>query len=647
MPHTILLGLTTVIVLGAIAQWLAWALRVPSILLLLLFGFAAGPIAGWLGSPYQLQPDQLFGDLLLPFVSIAVALILFEGGLTLRLREIHGVRAVVGMLVSVGVVATWLLAGAAAHWLVGLSLEMAALVGAIVSVTGPTVVLPLLRHIKPSGRVGPLLKWEGIVIDPIGALLAVLVFEVIAGSHSGAPGQAGAAEVAASVPSHVATALGKTLLAGGGLGLLGAGLLALCLRRYWVADHLQSAVALMLVVAMFAAANVIQGESGLLAVTVMGISLANQRFADVEQILAFKEDLRVFLLSAVFILLSARLRLEDVGSIGFGALMFVAALVLVVRPAAVALSTVGSRLNWRERAFLAWMAPRGIVAAAMTSVFALALEQQGHEQARLLVPLVFATIVGTVLIYGASGGLVARRLGLADADPQGVLFVGADPFARMLAAALQRLGLRVLLVDTNRAGVVAAQMQGLPTLHGSILSEDVDDKLDLSGIGRLLALTSNDEVNVLAAERFGRVFGRARVYQLPTKGSEKGRASVHHHRAGRRLFREDFTYAQIAQWMIRGAGVKATKLTETFDFEAFRAQHGAGFVPLFVVTDGNRLQVVAADDKLTPKAGQTLVSFGLPGIPGADDLALGSPQGQPVDQTAVSVPAADPPGDVS
>lgn len=586
--------LAAIIVLGALAQWLGWLLRLPAILLLLLFGFLAGPIAG------LIRPDELFGNLLLPFVSIAVALILFEGGLTLNLSELRQVGRVVLLLVTVGALVTWILAAAAAHWLIGLDFGLAVLLGAILTVTGPTVVLPLLQHIRPTGAVNAILKWEGIIIDPIGAVLAVIAFEVIAeGRYENA------------IP-HAAAAIGRTLLLGSALGLGGAAILATAIRRFWIPDHLHTLLAAMLVVAVFAGSNWLLHESGLMAVTVMGIALANQRYADMRHVLEFKENLRVFLLSAVFVLLSARLTLGDVAGIGAGTIAFLAALVLVVRPASVLVSTAGSMLSWRERAFLSWMAPRGIVAAAITSVFALVLEQRGHEQARLLVPIMFSIIVGTVLIYGLTGSLVARRLGVADPNPQGLLILGAGRFARELAGAISARGVRVLLIDTNRENIRAAQMAGLSTHFGSILAEDTLEKLDLSGIGRLVALTSNDEVNTLAVQRFAHLFGRSELFQLPPSGSESGRSKISRQFHGRLLFRGDATLARIDALLAQGASMRTTKLTPEFGYDAFRERYAGAALPLLVVAENGRLVVIAADDKHERRAGQTLISLILP-----------------------------------
>jgi NhaP-type Na+/H+ or K+/H+ antiporter len=600
MPETPLVALALIIVLGAAAQWLAWRARLPSILLLLVFGFLAGPVARAIAPGYAIDPDKLFGWLLLPVISLSVAVILFEGGLSLDFRELRGVGSVVRNLVIIGALATWGIATAAAHFMVGLDFRVAALAGAVLIVTGPTVVLPMLRLVRPNGPVGPILKWEGIIIDPLGALLAVLVFEVVVVGRGG------------DAPAYVGLALLKTVGIGGGLGLLAAGVLTLAIHRYWIPDFLHTSITLMLVAATFAAANMVQSEAGLLAVTIMGVALANQRWADMRPIAEFKENLQVFLLSALFILLSARLRLEDVRGVGLETLAFVLVLVLVGRPVSVFLSTLGSKLRRSERLFLMGMAPRGIVAAAVASVFALALERAGHTQASLLVPLTFATIIGTVLIYGVAAPVLAARLGLADRNPQGALIAGATPLAQAIAGGLEKLGFRTVLVDTNRGNVAAARLAGLKAHTGSILGERVLDEIDLGGLGRLLALTPSNEVNVLAVRRFVRIFGRAEVYQLPLKTDARGRSGLEKHLHGRWLFQNDATYAGLEALLARGATVKATKLTEAFDFRAFREQNGADAVPLFVVAENTRLTVLATDQKTEPRPGQTLISLVVP-----------------------------------
>ncbi|MCK4341644.1 MAG: sodium:proton antiporter [Phycisphaerae bacterium] len=616
MPEeqAILLELVVIVVLGGGAQWLAWQLRLPSILLLLLFGFLAGPVARELlpGTSFGLDPNPLFGGLLLPLVSLSVAVILFEGGLTLNFRELRATGHVVRNLVTVGALTTWLICSAAACLLLGLDLRVSILIGAVLIVTGPTVIMPLLRHVRPTGAVGPVLKWEGIVIDPLGALVTVLAFEVLfAHPHLQAP-------------LHVLVAVLKTVVVGGGLGLAAAGLLTLAVARYWVPEFLHNVVAMFLVCGVFVLSNRVQAEGGLLSVTVMGIALANQRYADMKHIREFKENLRVFLISALFILLAARLRLDDLRGLGPGSLLFVAVLIFVARPLGVAVATLRSKLTWRERLFLAWMAPRGIVAAAVASVFAIQLEHAAEaaeaaglseraellaDHAGVLIPLTFITIVGTVLVYGITAALVAQRLGLAEAKPQGVLIVGAHRLAREIGRVLQEHKFRVLLVDTNRGETAAAKMAALPTFHGSIVGEETLEELDLGGLGRLLALTPNDEVNVLAVQRFAPIFGRASVYQLPPRAGAAGRVAMDKHLAGRWLFGTAATSEHLRRQLDAGAVIKATRLTESFDYRSFGMMYGPDAVPLFTITEAGGLNIRTAEESSEPKPGQTLISL--------------------------------------
>ncbi len=596
MTEHVILGLSGVIVLGVGAQWLAWRLRLPSILLLLVIGVVAGPLTG------LLDPDDLFGASLLPLVSISVALILYEGGLSLRLSDLPKVGGVVRNLLTLGVVTTWLTSAIAAYWVLGFDGRLAVLLGAILVVTGPTVVLPLLQHVRPVGSVASILKWEGIAIDPIGAVLAVLVFEVIT-----------AGDALHHPWTHAGVVLLKTLAVGGGLGLAAAGLLTFLLKRYWIPDDLQNAVSLMLVVMAYCGSHLIQEESGLLAVTVMGVALANQTLVPVKHIVEFKEDLRVLLISILFILLGARLKMADITQIGPSYGVFVLVLIFVARPLSVWVSTLSSALSWQQRAFVCWMAPRGIVAAAVSSVFALRLEETGHGDTSRLVSATFAVIVGTVSIYGLTASLVARKLGVADRNPQGILIVGAHAWARALAEALKGRGYRVLLADTNQNNIAAARMAGLETYRGSVLSEYFLNEVNLGGIGRLLAATPNNEVNVLAAQRMSHVFGTAQVYRLAPDHQPTQKRAQHTYEHGRLLFDNEATYSLLSDRMRTGAVVKVTKLSEAFDYQAFKGRYGPTAIPLLLIHDDNAITVIAADQAVEPAPGQSIVCLVDPG----------------------------------
>ncbi len=593
MSHSLLLGLAAIIVLGMGAQWLAWRLKLPSILVLLVFGFLAGPVLGFL------HPDALLGDLLIPFVSFSVAIILFEGGLSLRIRELSSIGRGLGTLVTLGVLTAWILGSLAAALILGLDPMLSALLGAILVVTGPTVILPLVRHVRPRGRVGPLIKWEGILNDPIGVMLSVLVFEVIlaGGWENGS--------------STALLGLVKTLIPGAAIGLAGAVVVVLLIRFHRLPDFLQSPFVLMAVVAVYTASDLVMEESGLLSVTLMGIALANQRYVVIKHIIEFKENLRVLLLSFLFILLAARLEPASLRVLNPRSVVFLLVLIAVVRPAAVFLSTFGTGLTWREKVFLSWMAPRGIVAAATAPLLAYPLVGMGYRGADILVPQVFLVIVGTVALYGLTAAPLARRLGVAGGRREGCLVVGAHSWARSIAGALQRNGVPVLLVDSNRANLAAARLEGIPVHQANVLAESLPEELPMDDLGRFLALTANEEVNSLAALHFSEVLGRDEVYQLPMEeddGEEAQDESLSRHLRGRMLFGADQTYRTLNRRFEAGAVVKSTKLSETFDYEAFRERYGDSARLLFVV-DGGALKISVAGEKLSPRPGQAVIAL--------------------------------------
>jgi NhaP-type Na+/H+ or K+/H+ antiporter len=596
----LLIGLCSILVLGVMAQWLAWRLRLPAILLLLAFGLLAGPVSEVFFGQKFVDPEGLFGELIYPIVSLSVAIILFEGSLTLNVSELRQVGGPVRNLVTIGALLTWLLTTVCANAILHMPWRLSLLLGAILSVTGPTVIGPLLRQIRPTGRVGPTLKWEGIVIDPIGAVLALLVFEAISVRES-----LGHVAVAASI------SLVKTLFVGGVVGLAAAGILVLLLRKFWLADHLQNPVSLMLVLAAFVGADLLQDESGLLAVTVMGIALANQRIAPYRHILEFKEALSVLLISSLFIIMSSRLQQAQLSAIGWRGVLFVVLLMVLVRPISVMLSTMRATMTMRERVFLSCMAPRGVVAAAVSSIFALRLLRAGFEGADRLVPITFAVIILTVTTYGLLSPILARRLGLAKSGAAGFLIAGAHPIARMIAAELKQQGETVALVDTNHANVAAARLQGLTTYDTSILSDELTEKIEGTGIHQLLAMTPNEEVNSLAAVHFARIFGRSNVYQLepePAEPKAKEKSRVSHELHGRVLFARGITYEKLRNLAASGSGMKRTSLTPAFSFADF-LNKSPGALPLFIRNESGEISVISADLELSPKPGQTLISL--------------------------------------
>jgi NhaP-type Na+/H+ or K+/H+ antiporter len=587
--QSIILGLAVIVILGISAQWLAWRFKLPAILLLLVFGFVAGPVTG------LIHPDELFGELLFPFVSLSVAIILFEGGLGLRLEEIRGVRGVVRLLISLGGLVTWGIISLASYFILGLDLELAVLLGAILVVTGPTVVIPLLRQVRPSRRVSSILKWEGILIDPIGAILAVLVFEGIID---------GGASHQLTILS-ILTGITLTLLVGTVIGAVFAFLLIQFLKRNWIAPFLETAVALMVVLAAFALSNELRTESGLMAVTVIGIILANQKQANVSHITSFKEELGVLLLSGLFIILAARVDLQAFIAIVWQDVAFIVVIIFVARPLSVFVSTLFSKMPNKEKLFLAAMAPRGIVAVSVASLFAIELGNAGFVASEQLVNVTFAVVVGTVIFYSIVAKPLAKALDIIQKHPQGTIIVGAHHWARQIASVIQEAGFDVWVVDTNGRHIENAEIEGLGGYHDSIMSDSILDDLPLDCIGRLLALTDNNELNALASLRFGEWLGEKHVYQLAPTSSDSHQALSGTMR-GQTLFSEEMTFKEMERGYFEGAQVVLftdNAYEQLVEYEKVRRMA----LVLFVISNSGRLLISTCDEPLMPKGDQAAI----------------------------------------
>jgi CPA1 family monovalent cation:H+ antiporter len=598
-----LLYLAIIPALGLAAQWIAWRTNLPGILLLLLFGVCLGQFV----KTDQLLADLTGGDLsagpriLFPLVSLAVAVIMFEGGLSLKLGELREAGSAALRLCTVGALITFVTASVAAYYTLGFHWRVSCLLGAILIVTGPTVIGPLLRQVRPSRRVSATLKWEGIVIDPIGAVLAVLVFEQLL-AHGGE-----------SSLGPAVLLLVKVAAVGTILGVLGGVLLSTAFRKYLVPDSLHGVFTLAIGLLLFAISDQLAHESGLITVTVLGIWLTNQPDIDIEHIIEFKENLRTLLIGCLFIVLGSRVELSEVASIGGTGLLFVGILILVVRPLATYVSLVGSPLNLREQTFVACMAPRGIVAAAVSSVFALRMEQEtvgtqvaGADQ---LATVTFLVIVGTVAVYGLTASPIAKWLGLADANRNGVLIAGADAWVRDFASELRKAEIPVLLVDTNYNKIAQARIAGLDAVCANILNEHVREDLELDGIGQMIAMTQNDEVNSLAIRECNGLFDRAHLYQLSFNAeNQHSRRGLTKNLMGRELISKDMTFSKLRELHQLGAVFKRTPLTDEFTYNDYLQRHQEGSILVCILKEDKSLLINTVDDPLEPAPGQTILA---------------------------------------
>lgn len=590
-----LLSLVSVGLLSIFCQFLAYKIRLPAILPLLITGIIVGPVFG------VLDADALFGDLLFPVVSLSVAIILFEGSLTLKFSDIAGHGNMVRNLCSVGVLVTWVVATIAAHLSLDLSWQLAALFGAIVTVTGPTVIVPMIRTVRPKSNIANILRWEGIVIDPIGALLAVLVYEYIVASQD-------------TALVHTLVAFGKTVGMGTALGLAAGYLLGLSLRKELIPHYLQNTAVLTLILGVFAISNHVAHESGLLAVTIAGMVLANMKNVDVEDILEFKETLSVLLISGLFIILASRLNLDSVFEVGSGVIVVLVAIMFIARPLSVLASSVGTGLNWRELALISWIAPRGIVAAAVSALFSLKLEEIGYEGAGVIVPIVFVVIITTVVVQSLSSKSVAKLLKVRSPAPNGFLIFGGSKFSRMLAKELKAHDLPVCIADTNWDAIKETRMMDIPAYFGNPMSDHAARSLDLGLFGTVLIMSPYKQLNPMIAYHFEYTMGKDKVWGL-TNNEQSARPS---HQVSTQyaqkltLFAEGVTYGYLASAVSHNASVKTTRLSEEFTFEDYSARYGDRAIPLIALDENGRSHAFLNGKDIAPKAGWKLISLIIP-----------------------------------
>ena len=599
MPISTVLLLASIGVLSLFCQWLAWRVRVPAILFLLATGIACGPVF------HYLNPEDVFGDLLFPMVSLAVAIILFEGSLTLRFAEIHGHSKMVRNLIPVGALVTGVIGTLAARWILAISWEISLLFGAISVVTGPTVIAPLLRSVRPSSKLANILQWEGIVIDPVGALLAVLVYEGIVSWGLG------------NVFSHSLYIFGKTIVVGTLLGAAAGYLNGQVLRKHWMPHYLHNAGTLTFMLGVYALSNEIAHESGLLTVTIMGIWMANMKQVQVDGILEFKESLSVLLISALFIILAARIEFSAITSLGWGLVLVLAVLMFVARPLSIFLSAIGTDLSFREKLFLSWIAPRGIVAAAVSALFAFQLQSNGYDGAQTLVPLVFMLIIATVTIQSLTARPLAKLLGVAEPAEFGFLIMGANQVARMIAKELKKHEVPVLMADTNWENVRQARMENLQVYFGNPISEHAANQLDLTGIGNLLVISPYKQMNSLATYHFLDWFGdHDSVFSL-AEGEQDQKAryqTAEKIQRTRGLF-DGVSYAKLASLASQGYTIKTTQLSEEFSYQDFLDKHDNAALVLFTIDNKDHIKPVKAMSALKPDSVSKLISLVPPKAP--------------------------------
>jgi len=600
-------------VLGIGAQWLAWRLQRPAIVLMAIAGLIFGPLMSWLFTldfvqhtdplrgiinAVMLNPEKDFGAVYRPMVAIAVAIILFEGGLNLRFKDLRDATHAVSRMVLVAAPIAAVLGAAAAHYILNLPWDISAMIGGLFVVTGPTVILPLLRQAHLPGRPAAVLKWEGIINDPVGALFAVAGYEFIRFTAMGESTQ------------FAITMLIVAAAAGAVFGAVSGWALAWAFRRGHVPEYLKAPVVLIWVLFIYVMANEVAEETGLVAVTAMGVAMANTKFAAMQEMRRFKENIAVLLVSGIFVVLTATLTLDVLKSFDLKVLGFVLAMMFIVRPVAVFVSTIWSGLNWRETLLVAWIAPRGVVAVAVAGLFATELQLIGREDGAIFVPLAFALVFATVISSGFTITPLSKWLGLAKDKNEGVMIVGANPWSLGLAKALKDMDIPVLVADTNWRRLRGARLEGLAVFYGEVLSENADHRLDHTAFGHLIAAGPNEAYNSLVCVEFAPELGRHRVFQISGQEAEETDAGAIMYTArGRTLATHGRTFDVLTRDWWSGWRFRSTTLSEEYTMEDFLEERGEDIDILLAKRPDGSLDFLQPGRK-TKTEGSTLLSFG-------------------------------------
>lgn len=589
-----MIELAGIIILGILAQWVAWKLKIPAILPLILIGLLVGPIsaqylsedgAKWIEPIWNGEKGLFPGESLYNFVSLAISIILFEGGLTLKRSEIKNVGPVITKLITLGSAITFFGAGVAAHYIFNLSWELCFLFSGLIIVTGPTVITPILRNIPLKNDLSAVLKWEGILIDPIGALVAVLVFEFISvGGDSG-------------FTQTAFIEFGKILLFGGTFGFTFAHGLAYVINKKFIPHYLLNVVSLSVVLLVYVESEIFAHESGLLAVVVMGMVLGNSKLENIKELLYFKESLSVLLISILFILLAANINIEDLWLLyNWETAVLFLIVVLVIRPLAVFASTYNSSLKFNERLFISWVGPRGIVAAGIASLFGSKLIRQGVEGAEYITPLVFMIVLGTVMLNATTARFFAKIVGVFLTKSEGILLVGASKTSQLIAQYLEANGRHVVLIDSNQAHISNAEKLGLQAIETNIYSNTLMDNIELNDVGYLVALTASSDINKYAITKFSAQFGENGSYRLISQQEKKDSSK----RPEEGLFSPFADFDTLEGVSREYPSVQELDLKSKKDYETVikKLASDQNVVPLFIKDDKNVLHIISSKNPI-------------------------------------------------
>ena len=589
------LAVSLIIFLGVFSQWLAWKISKPAIVIMSLAGLIVGPFLN------IIVPSQVLGDSIYKsIISISVALILFEGSLSLDFKEITDTKMTIKRIVVFGALISWILGSLSAYFLAGLSITTSLVIGALLIVTGPTVIIALLRQAKLDSKVSTILKWEGILVDPMGAILAVLSFEAaeVFASSSVSPG------ILVKVGIGVLIAVAIGVLVGIGTGR--------ALQKNYFPEYLKSAIVLCLVLGTFSLSESITHETGLLAVTVMGVILANMHISSIEQVKHFNENISILLTSSVFVMLTSSLSrsiLVDIFQLKI--ILFVLSMLFIVRPLSIWLSTIGTDLNIREKTLIGWIAPRGIVALTVTGYFSNLLVEEGHQDAELLLALTFALVIVTVIAHGFSIQPLAKKLGLAHDGKPGLVIVGSNPFSVALAKFLKDWDVPTLIVDYSGKNLENVINTDIETYQGEILYEVANYNLDLVIYKKMLLNTPIPLYNILVSNEFVSRFEHTSSICIINVLGDKVRSDFKElQKIGvPRLGDYRATYLSLIRLVEDGYDFAATQITEELTEEEYYRLMDYRRINIFTMTESGDIEFFTTEHKPRISSGDYIVSL--------------------------------------
>ncbi|MEN1970412.1 sodium:proton antiporter [Lentibacillus sp. N15] len=595
MEQAALISIVVILGLGIFSQWLAWRIQWPSIVIMSIAGLLIGPVFG------LINPQAALGDLYSPLISLAVAVVLFEGSSSLDVRELRGISKSVFRIVTFGAFLAWIGGSLAAYYIAGLSLEVAFIIGGLFIVTGPTVIIPLLRQAKLKSRTATVLKWEGIIVDPFGPLLALFAYQVIK----------------ILVNEHLSFQYLWNFFLGAVfaviLGFIIGILVSVMVSRGLFPEYLKSPIILSFVLLCFMIGEVVMHETGMLAVTVMGLSIGRSKkyVSSIENVGHFVENISVILTSTIFILLTASLTREVIGQVfTLPIIGFVIVMLFIVRPLSIWISTIKTELSIAEKTLISWIAPRGVVALTVSGYFASVLIDDGYQDATLLTALTFALVFITVCAHGFTIGPLAKKLKLASSEPPGVLIVGASSFSVALAKSLQQFKIPVLITDSSEDRLQPAMDKGIETFQGEILAEHTQFEIDFVPYETILAMTGDAAYNALIYQSYVPEFGYNNTFVLPVESpdsDEKGKEVATSLKA-HLLFGEDAIFRELNRQVNTSYSIKTVEIDEKHKVNKEDIKRYG--TPLFVKKKDDSLEFITWRQRFTLDDGDELVLLG-------------------------------------